>query len=308
VAICDIDKEKFVNKFLPGNIDVGNKKYDFSKYKLYTDMDEMLEKEELDYVDITLPTYLHAKAAIKALNKGMHVLCEKPMALTVDECKAMIDAAEKNNKKLMIAQCLRFWPEYEYLKECVETNRFGKALSGYFFRGGGTPRWSYENWLLQKEKSGGAILDQHIHDVDMINWLFGTPKAVSTIAKNVIPGSGYDIVSTRYIYEDGRVITAEDDWVLNGEYGFSMLYRVNFERGNVVYEFGSLKVNPNDGKSFTPQLPKEDGYYREIKYFINALINDTPIDVVSPYSTMETIRIAQAEIESADNGGKFIDL
>jgi hypothetical protein len=76
----------------------------------------------------------------------------------------------------------------------------------------------------------------------------------------------------------------------------------------VVYERGILKVNPNDGKSFTPDLPKENGYYREIKYFINALINDTPIDVASPYSTMETIRIARAEIESADNGGKFIEL
>ena len=58
VAICDIDEDKFQNKFVPGNIDVGNAKYDFSKYNLYTDIDEMLEKEELDYVDIALPTYL----------------------------------------------------------------------------------------------------------------------------------------------------------------------------------------------------------------------------------------------------------
>ena len=125
VAICDIDEEKFGDKFVEGNIDVGKTRYDFSKYTLYTDIDEMLEKEELDFVDIALPTYLHAEASIKALNKGIHVLCEKPMALTVEECRQMIEAAEKNNKKLMIAQCLRFWPEYEYLKECVETNRFG---------------------------------------------------------------------------------------------------------------------------------------------------------------------------------------
>ncbi len=62
VAVCDIDPAKFENKFLPGNIDVGTKKYDFSKYKLYTNMDEMLEKEELDYVDICLPTYIHDEA------------------------------------------------------------------------------------------------------------------------------------------------------------------------------------------------------------------------------------------------------
>ncbi|WP_129724514.1 Gfo/Idh/MocA family protein [Xylanivirga thermophila] len=308
VAVCDIDPDKFENKFVPGNIDVGNAKYDFSKYNLYTSIDEMLEKEDLDYVDMPLPTYIHSESAVKALNKGVNVLCEKPMALTVEQCQAMIDAAEKNNKKLMIAQCLRFWPAYEYVKECIDTNKFGDVVGAYFFRGGATPRWSYQNWLLQKDKSGGALLDQHVHDVDTINWLFGTPKSVSTIGRNVIPGSGYDIVSTHYIYDDGKVVTAEDDWVLNGDYGFEMRFRVNFENGNVVYENGVLKVNPHDGKSFTPDLPEDNGYYREIKYYVNALLNDQTIDIAAPHSTMETIRIARAEVESADNNGKVVEL
>jgi predicted dehydrogenase len=308
VAVCDIDPDKFENKFVPGNIDVGNAKYDFSKYNLYTSIDEMLEKEDLDYVDMPLPTYIHSESAVKALNKGVNVLCEKPMALTVEQCQAMIDAAEKNNKKLMIAQCLRFWPAYEYVKECIDTNKFGDVVGAYFFRGGATPRWSYQNWLLQKDKSGGALLDQHVHDVDTINWLFGTPKSVSTIGRNVIPGSGYDIVSTHYIYDDGKVVTAEDDWVLNGDYGFEMRFRVNFENGNVVYENGVLKVNPHDGKSFTPDLPADNGYYREIKYYVNALLNDQTIDIAAPHSTMETIRIARAEVESADNNGKVVEL
>ncbi|SHE69856.1 Predicted dehydrogenase [Caldanaerobius fijiensis DSM 17918] len=305
-AICDIDEEKFKGKFVEGNIDVGKGKYDFSKYNLYTDIDEMLEKEQLDYVDIALPTYLHAEASIKALNKGMHVLCEKPMALTSDQCRQMIDAAKKNNKKLMIAQCLRFWPEYEVLKEYVESGKFGKVLSGYFYRGGGTPKWSYQNWLLQKDKSGGCLLDQHIHDVDMINWLFGKPDSVSTIARNVIPGSGYDIVSTNYYYADGKVINAQDDWTLGGDYGFEMLFRVNFEGGNLIYQGGTLKINPNDGKGYIPELPKDNGYYREIKYFVNSIINDTPITVATPESTMATIEIAEKEVESADNNGKPI--
>jgi len=308
VAICDVDPDKFKNKFLPGNIDVGNKKYDFSRYKLYSDYNEMFKKEELDYVDIVLPTYLHAEATVKALDKGMHVLCEKPMALNLQECQAMIDAAERNNKKLMIGHCLRFWPEYEYLKSVVEKGTFGKVLGGYFFRGGTTPKWSYKGWLLRKEKSGGALLDQHVHDIDTINWLFGMPKAVSTIGRNVIVGSGYDIVSTHYLYEDGKVITAEDDWVLNGDFGFDMRFRVNFEKGNIVYERGILKVNPNDAKSFIPDLPTDNGYYREIKYFANAILNDTPIDIAPPQSSKETIKIALAEMESADNNGKYIAL
>lgn len=308
VAICDIDEDKFEGKFLPGNLDVGMADYDFSKYNLYTDIDEMLEKEELDYVDIALPTYLHAEATIKALNKGLHVLCEKPMALNPEECKAMIDAAEKNDRKLMIGQCLRFWPEYEYLKKCVDSEEYGKVVSAYFFRGGTTPKWSYENWLLTKEKSGGVLLDQHVHDVDTINWLFGTPEKVTTTGRVVFPGSGYDAVSTNYVYDD-MVINAQDDWTINSDdFGFTMMFRVNFERGTLIYDNGKLTVYPHGEKSFVPEMPEGSGYYREIEYFTQAIINDTPIEVADVYSTMETIRIAKAEEESADKHGEVVEL
>ncbi|HZJ83699.1 MAG TPA: Gfo/Idh/MocA family oxidoreductase [Clostridia bacterium] len=308
VAICDIDEEKFQGKFLPGNLDIGNLKYDFSKFNLYTDMDEMLEKEELDYVDIALPTYLHSEASIKALNKGVHVLCEKPMALNPDECQSMIDASKANNKKLMVAQTLRFWPEYEYLKKCVDTEEYGSVVSAYFFRGGTTPKWSYENWLLDKKKSGGVLLDQHVHDVDTINWIFGTPKKLTSVGRNVFPGSGYDAVSTNYIY-DNMVINAQDDWTINSEdFGFAMTYRVNFEKGALIYEEGKLTAYPHGEKSFVPEMEEGSGYYREIKYFIQAVINDTPIEVADVYSTMETIRIANAEEESADKQGELVEL
>lgn len=307
-AICDIDPDKFKNVFVKGNIDVGTDTYDFSKYKLYTDLDEMLDKEKLDYVDIALPTYLHAEASVKALDKGLHVLCEKPMALTSTECQQMVDAAKRNDRKLMIGQCLRFWPAYEYLKETVESGRLGEVVSAYFFRGGAPPRWSYQNWLLTKEKSGGCLLDQHIHDVDMINWLFGKPDQVSTMARNIIPGSGYDAVSTNYIYSDGKVINAQDDWTLEGDFGFDMIFRANFTGGNLVFEKGNLVENPKEGKGFRPELSPDLGYYREIKYFANAIIEDEPITVATPESTMLTIQIAEAEYESAEKNGALVDI
>lgn len=304
ISICDIDSERFKGKFIGGNIGEAADSYDFSKYNLYTCMDDMMEKEDVDYIDITLPTFLHAEATIKALKKGFHVFCEKPMARTSLECKQMIEAAEQNKRKLMIGQCLRFWPEYEILKEYVVNRELGEVTGAYFYRGGGTPIWSHENWLLQKDKSGGCLLDQHIHDVDTINWLFGKPDRVSTIAKNVIPGSGYDIVSTNYIYEDGKVINAQDDWTLNGDYGFEMLFRVNFEKGNLIYKDGKLTINPNEGKGFVPEYPDDMGYYRELKYFINCIIDNMPVSEASPKSTMETIIIAEAEVASAEENGK----
>ena len=306
VAVCDIDPDKFKNIFVKGNIDVGTGTYDFSKYNLYTDMDEMLANEELDYVDIALPTYLHAEATIKALNKGLHVLCEKPMAMNSAECQAMIDAAKANDRKLMIGQCLRFWPAYEYLKETVQSKRLGDVVCAYFFRGGEPPRWSYENWLLTKEKSGGCLLDQHIHDVDTINWLFGMPDKVSTIATNIIPGSGYDAVSTNYIYNDGKVINAQDDWTLEGDFGFDMTFRVNFEKGNLILAKGVLTENPDDGQGFQPDLCPDLGYYREMKYFANSILENKPIEIAAPESTRDTIRIAEAELESADKKGVLV--
>ncbi|CEP77884.1 MAG: Gfo/Idh/MocA family oxidoreductase [Defluviitoga tunisiensis] len=308
VAICDIDPEKFENKFTPGNIKIGEKKFDFSKYRLYTSIDKMLENEKLDYVDIALPTYLHSQATVKALNAGINVLCEKPMALNLEQCQAMIDAAKKNNKKLMIGHCLRFWPAYEYAKELIDSKKYGDVIEAYFFRGGNTPKWSYQNWYLQKDKSGGVLLDQHIHDIDVVNWFFGLPHAVSTISTNILPTTGYDVVSTRYFFNDKKILTAEDDWLLNGEFPFEMRYRINFEKGNLIFEKGQLKVTPNEGKPFIPELSNENAYYKEIKYFANAVLNDLPIEVCPPSSSMETIKIALAEMESADNKGKTVNL
>lgn len=308
VSVCDIDEAKLKGQGSGGNINVGSGNHDLSKYNLYTSLDDMLDNEEIDYLDITLPTYLHAEASIKALNRGLAVLCEKPMALNTKQCREMIDAARANGRPLMIAQCLRFWPEYEYLKQCVEDCRYGRVVSGYFFRGGGTPTWSYQNWLLDKNKSGGCLLDQHVHDVDTINWLFGLPERVSTIARNVIPGSGVDALSTNYVYSDGKVINAQDDWTLNGDFGFEMTYRVNFERGNLVFSGGTLTVNPNDAKAFVPALPRDDGYYRELRYFVDCLQNGRSVDVSNPESTMDTIRLAEAELQSAINGGELVSL
>ena len=307
-AICDIDPDKFKGIFIKGNLNVGNSKYDFSRYHLYTDIDEMLDKEDIDCVDIALPTYLHAKASVKALNKGLNVFCEKPMALNRNECKEMIDAANKNGKRLMIGHCLRFWPGYEYLKECVDSKKYGNVNEAYFFRGGSTPSWSYGNWLLKGELSGGALLDQHIHDVDEINWLFGMPLSVSTFGKKVIKGSGFDIVSTNYIYDDRKIVTAQDDWTLNGDFGFEASYRVAFEKANIVFERGALKVNPHNEKGFTPNIEKESAYYKEMKFFYESIINNTSNEIAPPQSAMETIKIAEAEIKSANEGGKLISV
>lgn len=308
VAVCDLDEEKFNGKISDLNIDVGDRSIERGKYRTYTDYNELLEKEELDYVDIVLPTYLHHDVAIKAMEMGHNVLCEKPMSLSYDLCREMVETARRTGKKFMIAQCLRFWSMYEVLKKYVDDNTFGKVICGYFFRGGMTPTGGYQNWYLDEKRSGGAILDQHVHDVDMINYLFGIPEAVSSAGFNVFDGSGFDAVSTNYYYPDGKVINAQDDWTINGKYGFQMLYRVNFEKGSIIYDAGKVTIYPHEGDPIIPDLGNEDGYLREIMYFASCVENDLPIEICTPESTAASIGIACAEVESARGNGERVQV
>ncbi|MCI1857427.1 MAG: Gfo/Idh/MocA family oxidoreductase [Sporolactobacillus sp.] len=310
VAICDVDPNKRGENIsiVKGNLPLDEEKVDFSKYHYYSDIAEMIKSETLDYADLTVPTYLHAVLAKQAMKHGLHVLCEKPMALSTTDCQEMIDTSLKYNRKLMIGQTLRFFPAYHYLKETLDSERYGKCLSASFFRGGNTPKWSFEDWLLHKEKSGGCLLDQHIHDVDTINWLFGTPEALSTRGKVVFKNSGFDIVSTNYFYADNKVVNAQDDWAINGQFNFEMRFRVNFERGALILENGKLFDYPNEKPKFEAPISKESGYYIEIKYFADSIrLNKDPNEGIPLLSTKQTIHIAEKEQLSADSNGKIIN-
>lgn len=304
VAICDLLIEELKEGKASGNMATEQEVYDLTPYRLYDNITAMLENEELDVVDITLPTYLHADLTCMLLERGLHVLCEKPVAGTSEDGWRMANAAETTGKTLMIGQCLRFWPAYEYLKAAVSDGRYGAVTGGYFFRGSAAPK----GWFLDGSKSGGCLLDMHIHDADMIHWLFGKPEKVSTLARNVIPGSGYDVVSTHYVYPDGKVLNAQADWTLEGDYGFSMTFRVNFEGGNIVFENGQLKVNPNDAPGFVAELSEDMGYYRQIKYFIESVNEGKAVTTCLPSSAVGTLEIIEAELRSADQGGAFVQL
>jgi hypothetical protein len=136
-------------------------------------------------------------------------------------------------------------------------------------------------------------------------WLFGLPKAVSTSGRNVFEGSGYDVVSTNYIYEDGKMVNAQDDWTINGTgYGFSMVFRINFEKGALVYEGGKLTVHPEDGEAYEAKFEGKNAYYDEIVLFNKLLKGEGNLDYLALLeSHMQTIQLAEAEKKSADKGG-----
>jgi len=306
VAICDIDEKKFEETGgTAGNISGAEKPLDFSGVSFYTNFDKMLKEANLDAVSITLPTYLHAKFTLKALKAGLNVLCEKPMAMNVKECRQMMDAAKQSKKLLQIGHCIRFWPEYAATKKIIDSGKYGKVLSATFQRLSLTPTWSWDNWLLDGPRSGGATLDLHIHDSDYVQYVFGMPKEVfSRGAKG--QSRDFDHIVTNYIY-NGKVVTAEGGWVMTPNFGFEMSFNIALEKATIVYnctQSPAFKICPLKGEIITPKVEAGDGYSLEIAHFIKAVAGKSVPKILTPTQSCDSVKLIEAEKKSARSGRK----
>ncbi|MBO4897406.1 MAG: Gfo/Idh/MocA family oxidoreductase [Clostridia bacterium] len=296
VAVCDIEKSAFEGSAAT-NLGEGEKGFDFTDMNLYTDAEEMFEKEDLDFIVSALPTYIHEKYAVMAMEKGIHVFSEKPMALSQEEGAHMIEVSKKTGKKLMVGQVVRYFPAYVKLKEIIESGEYGKIIDAEFRRFSAPPRWGWKNWFFDEKLSGGAVLDLHVHDVDFINYLFGKPEAVCTLATHDI--TKYDSVTTLYYY-DNVAVTSRGSWGEGGSYPFSAPFRARFEKATVEFKDYVLTVYPTDGEAFKPEVSGADGYTEEVIDFIDCIENDRESTINPPEASLQSIQIALAERESAD--------
>lgn len=302
VAICDIDKAKFQNTGgTAGNIQGADGLLDFTGISLYDDFDKMLAEADLDVLSVTLPTYKHPEYAIKALNAGVNVLCEKPLALSVAEGERIVAAAAKSGKRLQVGHCIRFWPEYAKTKQIIDSDEYGKVLAATFQRLTMTPTWSWDNWLMDPAKSGSAALDLHIHDADYVQYVFGMPKAVFSRAAGG-PAGQFDHIVTQYVYDNDCVVTAEGGWAMTGGFGFEMSFNVVLEKATISYDCTrqpAFKVAPAGGEAFTPEIAPGDGYSNEIEHFVKTVRGESVPEIITPAQSVDSLRLVLAEKESA---------
>lgn len=256
----------------------------------YTDFDEMIEKEKPDIVDICLPTFLHIEYSLKAIRRGINVICEKPVSLHRDDIEKVYGAAKENGVHFMIAQVLRFWPEYEFVEEVYRTGKYGKLLSGNMSRLSLRPKWTWDGWMTDEKRSGLVPFDLHIHDLDFMVWAFGKPV---NAYRNRSKQPDQDYISATYEY-DGFFINTEASWY-NSPIPFEMSFRFQFEKAVIVFKEGKLTIYESNGNTILPgetssadtgdiSIPKSDAYANEIRYFTDAVINGTPADRVTPES------------------------
>ena len=306
VALCDKDTSQFTAPIQGGNVKGADASTDFGDAVIYDDFDRMLADAKPDVISLTLPTTLHVPLTVKALQAGVSVLCEKPMALNAADCEKMIKAAKRapNGAKLMIAQCLRFWPSYVFLKKLVDSKKYGKVVAASFRRFSAPPGWNKgKSWFLDESRSGGVALDLHIHDTDIVNFLFGRPKSVTSTAAYGEDGS-MRYISTLYDV-GGAAVTAEGSWAMTRTMGFEASYVVTFEKAVVILDAKREKplcVYPEKGEAFVPQLATGEGYEYEIKWFLDVLNGKKVACVTTPEQSRDSVKIVDAEKKSAKLG------
>ena len=294
-AICDIRPERLEEN---------------DGARTYTDIDEMLKNEsDADFIDICVPTYLHAEISIKCMKAGFNVMCEKPMAMNDEECDRMIACKNETGKMLMIAHCCRFASEMEIIRRFIVEGSFGRPLSAFFTATGGRPDWGWENWFRDKNKSGGATLDLQAHNIDLMNWYFGVPHTVSAVAVERHDGEGYESVSANHVYGDGLYVHSWCDWGLETNKHLFRSIRVNFENGYIYNERGARSElvavdnlgNVTDLKGTIPS--RGSTQHNEIEYFANCIKTGQIPRMCKPEDSKTAVTVINAQMTSAGNNG-----
>jgi predicted dehydrogenase len=270
---------------------------------VYTSAERLLADERVRLVSICTYTDTHAPLAAAALKAGKHVLVEKPVSLESETVRALRDEAAAHQGLVCIpAMCMRFWPGWDWLAATIKDGSLGAVRSATFTRLSAGPAWGGA-FYNDHARSGGALVDLHIHDADFVLHAFGEPGAVSS-------AGGTTHVTTLYHFENGPShVAAEGAWDLAPAAGFRMRFLVNFERGTAEFDLSrtpSLVLHTAAGTQPVP-LESGTGYDGEVRHVLNVIAEKE-----KPRATLDdalaVTRILEAERTSLEQGGRLITL
>jgi len=293
--------------------------------KAYNSVDELLADKDIDAVSVCVANNAHCDVTVKALKAGKHVLCEKPMAVTIEECELMVKTAEKCGKKLMIAQNQRLAKAHAKAKALVDAGEIGKVLTfRTAFGHSGPENWSIDpgknTWFFDKKVAAmGVMADLGIHKTDLIQYLI-SQKIVAVSAKLVtIDKTGPDGQKIGvddnaiciYEMDGGTIGTMTASWTYYGAednstviYGTERIMTIyDIDRkpivlrkksGEVVYyDLEQIQTNDNQTKSGI------------VDAFVSCIEDDTE-PMIPGYNVLNAMKAVFAAIESSEKGVRVV--
>jgi predicted dehydrogenase len=294
------------------------------KPKVYTDYKEMLKNEKLDAVDVCTPNLYHKQPSIDALNAGLHVIVEKPIAMSAKEAQAMCQAARKNERKLMVAQCQRFRPDVQLLKKMIDAGELGDIYYSrvWALRRRGVPAWGV---FIEKDKQGGGpMIDIGVHMLDMALYLMGHPKPVA------VSGQCYTKFGTRKgVFNpwgewDPKKYTVEDyaAGFVRFDNGATLSIEASFAANIKKDELNVTLLGTEGGSDMDPfriykerhqriiveeptMLPQVNTYEAELREFF-AAIRENRDPLVTGEQALMTQQILDGVYESSQKGKEIL--
>lgn len=244
-------------------------------------LDELLMRDDVNAVLIATPPFLHAEQTVAAAQAGKHVFCEKPMALTLDECDHMIAACQASGVNLMVGHVLRYYPIHAKVKEVVDSGKLGRLLCVTVHRlgGGYSDVWA-KDWRTKRALSGGMLMEVNIHELDFLRWVGGEVESVFAAGDNYLHSDCDfpDCVLVTLQFRSGALGLLHASQVsAAGNYGG----RADCERGSLLFPDlwrGELVVQSADGRQVfkADELSTENPVRKELREFVASILEHRP--------------------------------
>ncbi len=309
-AISTRDAKKLAGDWrgIKGNFGPPGTIMDLAAVRGYADWRELLKDPAIDLVDLCLPPSLHAQVAVAALAAGKHVLCEKPLALTVAEGQKMVQAARRAGRLLMTGQVLPFFPEYAFVRKLVAGGRYGKILGGHFRRIISDPLWVKD--FFEPRGAGGPVVDLHIHDAHFMCLLCGMPTTVFSTGR--WRGDVVEFVNSQFLYDDGPTFTAASGVINQQARSFTHGFELHLQRATIEYQFAVVEDKPMqsvpltiysaDGKATRPELPQKDAFELELSAVVASVRRGKAAPELSGELALDALRLCHRQSQSVRTG------
>jgi predicted dehydrogenase len=311
VAIATRDKKKRAGDWraIKGNFGPPGSQMDLRGVRGFADWREMLERPEIDVVDICLPPALHAEVAVATAKAGKHVFCEKPIALAPSDATRMVRAADAAGKQLLIGHVLPFMPEYAFARSAVMGGKYGKLLGGHFKRVIADPLWLPD--FYDPQRVGGPVVDLHIHDAHFIRLLCGMPSAVFSTGR--MRGEVVEFIDTQFLFDDKRLaVSATSGVIAQQGRSFTHAFEIYLERATIQYDSAvfageattltPLTLLTADGRVLRPEPKPVDAFAAEIAEVVRAVKANRPSELLSGVLARDALTICHRETESVRTG------
>ncbi|WP_162605443.1 Gfo/Idh/MocA family protein [Jiangella ureilytica] len=262
-----------------------------------------------DVVDICTPPHQHAGPAIAALKAGRHVICEKPLARTLDDARRVVAAAAAAPGLLMVGHVSRFEPDHRSARDRVAAGEIGAVRQLTHSTTSALPGWSEAGWLTDPERSGGPLLDQAVHGFDYARWVIGSPavRVHCMAAAGAAGPATYTLTTVRY--ENGAIAHVECGWAHPAARGFRLAAQIVGTEGRLSWSYDHLLggvLYPREGDPQWWDVLSDRGFELELRTFADAVRAGGPSPVPAAEAA-ESLRTALAALESAATG-RTVDL